>query len=138
VRSALGAGRLRLARQLVTEVGLLFVIGTGAGLALPHVSLPVLVRQFSQGGAFFSDTPQIDVRLFAVMGVAPSVVRGTTDQRLPRRQAIGVSALPMPATRDGPLACRYGRVCSSCQRGWWWRAQRSVTVPSIMARAVPG
>ena len=60
MRSALGAGRLRLARQLVTEVGLLFVIGTGAGLALPHVSLPVLVRQFSQGGAFFSDTPQID------------------------------------------------------------------------------
>ena len=35
-------------------------------------------------------------------------------------------------------AAPYGRVCSSCQRGWWWRAQRSVTVPSIMARAVPG
>lgn len=50
------------------------------------------------------------------------------------------AALGMPWTgpdsEDG--ARRYGRVCSSCQRGWWWRAQRSVTVPSIMARAVPG
>ena len=52
----------------------------------------------------------------------------------------GTGAGPEGMARRPRSACAapYGRVCSSCQRGWWWRAQRSVTVPSIMARAVPG
>lgn len=39
VRSALGAGRLRLIRQLVTETVLLFLIAGGAGLAVAHWTL---------------------------------------------------------------------------------------------------
>ena len=69
VRSALGAGSLRLARQLAAEVGLLFLAGTGAGLLLAHAALPLLVRQLSQDGSYLSATPQVDVRVFIVMAV---------------------------------------------------------------------
>ena len=67
VRSALGADALRLARQLSTEVGLLFLAGAAAGLLLAHATLPVLVRLFSQDGSYLSATPRVDVRVFAVM-----------------------------------------------------------------------
>ena len=69
VRAALGAGALRLARQLAAEVGLLFVAGIAGGLVLAHAALPLLVRQFSQGGSYLSATPQVDVRVFTVMAL---------------------------------------------------------------------
>ena len=102
VRSALGAGRLRLARQLAAEVGLLFAAGTGAGLALAHLSLPLLVRPFSAGGAFLSDTPRIDVRVFAVMaGVAAATALltslGLIAGARPGRGAASVAAGPAGA-----------------------------------------
>jgi predicted permease len=45
VRTALGASRSRLIRQLVTEQAVLAVAGAGAGLALARVLLPVLVAR---------------------------------------------------------------------------------------------
>ncbi len=69
VRSALGAGAFRLARQLATEVGLLFLAGTGAGLLIAHAALPLLVRHFSRDGSYLSATPQVDVRVFLVMAL---------------------------------------------------------------------
>ncbi len=113
VRSALGAGRLRLARPLIAEVGLLFIAGTGAGLALAHVSLPVLVRQFSQGGAFLGDTPQIDVRVFAVMAAGAVATALMTSLGLiagvrPSRGAVSVTSPAstprrLPAHSEGVL-----------------------------------
>ena len=69
VRSALGAGASRLARQLATEVGLLVLAGAGAGLLLAHAALPLMVRHFSQDGSYLSATPQVDVRVFTVMAL---------------------------------------------------------------------
>ena len=108
VRSALGAGRLRLARQLAAEVGLLFVAGTGAGLALAHVSLPLLVGPFSQGGAFLSDTPRIDVRVFAVMATVAAATALLTSLGFiggvrPGRGAAAVATGPAGAPRRSAL-----------------------------------
>ena len=96
VRTALGAGRLQLARQLAAEVGLLFAAGTGAGLVLAHVSLPLLVRPFSYGGAFLSDTPGIDMRVFAVMAAVAGATASLTSLGLiagarPGRDAASVT-----------------------------------------------
>ena len=68
-RSALGAGSSRLACQLATEVGLLVLAGTGAGLLLAHAALPLMVRHFSQDGSYLSATPQVDIRVFTVMAL---------------------------------------------------------------------
>ena len=108
VRSALGADRLRLARQLAAEVGLLFVAGTGAGLVLAHVSLPLLVRPFSAGGAFLSDTPRVDVRVFAVMAAVAAATALLTSLGLvagvrPGGDAASVATGPAGAPRRSVL-----------------------------------
>ena len=108
VRSALGAGRLRLARQLAAEVGLLFAAGTAAGLVLAHVSLPLLVRPFSHGGAFLSDTPRIDMRVFAVMAAVAAVTASLTSLGLiagvrPGRDAASVATGAAGAPRRARL-----------------------------------
>jgi predicted permease len=48
VRRALGAGRLRLMRQLVNESAMLTIAGTGAGIALSQLMSSLLVRYIEQ------------------------------------------------------------------------------------------
>ena len=108
VRSALGAGRLRLARQLAAEVGLLFAAGTGAGLVFAHVSLPLLVQPFSHGGAFLSDTPRLDMRVFAVMAAVAVATTSLTSLGLiagvrPGRDAASVTTGAAGAPRRSRL-----------------------------------
>jgi predicted permease len=68
LRSALGASRMRLARQLLTESTVLAVVGCALGLALAFWSVPMLVRHLP------ADLPRtseisVDGRVLCVTGL---------------------------------------------------------------------
>lgn len=65
VRTALGAGRERLARQLATESLLLALIGGATGVALAAGSLPLLARLVPTSLPI-AETPAVDLRLLAL------------------------------------------------------------------------
>jgi putative ABC transport system permease protein len=74
LRAALGAGRRRLLRQLVTESLVLTAIGAGAGVVLARLAIPVLVASSPIAlPSFF--TPRIDLPVFAFT-VASAVACG--------------------------------------------------------------
>ena len=50
VRIAIGSGRARLTRQLITESGLLALLGAGAGCVIATWAAPLLIRLASTGG----------------------------------------------------------------------------------------
>ena len=96
VRSALGAGRLRLIRQLVTESVLLSTIGGIAGLGLAWLSLDLLVGFI---GRFTPRTGQIEIdgSVLAFTAIA-SVVTGVAFGMAP---ALGTGRNLTNAIRDG-------------------------------------
>ena len=85
VRSALGATRLRIIRQTLTEALLLAIAGAGAGCALAEILLHAFISISPSGVPFLADA-QLDLRIvgFAVLlalvcaaicGVAPALER---------------------------------------------------------------
>ena len=86
VRTALGAGREQIIRQLVTESVALSVLGGVAGIALAWVALPVLARLVPQSLPL-AMVPSVDARVLAfafalmiltglVFGVGPAIGAG--------------------------------------------------------------
>jgi predicted permease len=63
VRLAIGAGRLRLLRQLLTESLIIAVLGGALGLALAAVGTPLLAR-LVPAGLPVGATPDVDWRIF--------------------------------------------------------------------------
>ncbi len=107
VRAALGAGTARLARQLATEVGLLFVAGTAAGLVLAHATLPLLVRQLAGDGSYLSAAPQVDLRVFTVVALVAAVTAVLTSLGLVAGIRPGRGSLS-PPTSPGNAPRRSG------------------------------
>ena len=66
-RASLGAGRLRLMRQLVTEGGLLAVLGAALGLTLAWIATPALAALVWTGDAVLADPRVIAVGLGATL-----------------------------------------------------------------------
>ena len=89
VRTALGAGRERLARQMMTESLMLAIPGGALGLGIAYAALPLLARLVPVSLPI-AETPSLDLRvlLFAAaaafatgigFGVAPALRAGSTD-----------------------------------------------------------
>jgi putative ABC transport system permease protein len=68
IRSALGAGRVRLVRQLVAESLLLSLLAATVGVALAHVALRALIAIAPAGILRLQDSA-IDLRILAFAGV---------------------------------------------------------------------
>jgi predicted permease len=86
VRAALGAGRERLVRQLITESLTLAIIGGVVGIAMASAGVPLLSRLIP-GGLPVDGQPTVDHRILAVgiglvlltglaCGVAPAIKAG--------------------------------------------------------------
>lgn len=117
VRVALGAGRERLFRQLLTEGLLLTAFGGALGIALATVTVPLFSRLVPTALPI-AETPSIDVRvlIFAALvtiltGVAFSIAPLLHDRR--DRAGEGL--------REG---ARAGGGHSDCGERWWWRKSR--------------
>jgi predicted permease len=85
VRTALGAGRGRLLRQLITESCVLTLLGAAAGLGLARVAVSTLIAQSPVTFPSFA-TPDLDVRV-ALFTVAVSLACGLLVGLVPGLQA---------------------------------------------------
>jgi predicted permease len=113
VRLALGAGRLRLFRQLLVESSLLAAIGTALGLALAQALSRVLVHALSTEDDMVYLTTGIDFRvlLFAsVIALLTCLFFGMA----PALRASGID--PMVAIRTGGRGATANRERFSLQR----------------------
>ena len=85
LRTALGAGRGRLLRQLVTESCVLTLLGAAAGLVVARASITALLAQSPVTFPSFV-TPELDVRV-ALFTIAVSLVCGLLVGVVPGLQA---------------------------------------------------
>ncbi len=105
MRSALGAGRQRLIRQLLTESVLLAVVGSAAGMVVAWSVLGVLVR-LSPPGLPRVDQVSIDVTVLLFVTVV-ALLAGVGFGVAPALQVSGANLLE--ATQEGRVRRQRGR-----------------------------
>jgi predicted permease len=112
VRLALGAGRARIARQLLTESLLLSLAGGASGILLAYWSVQSLVAFMSRGGLWPSHlTVQLDLRVL-VFTVAASVFTGILFGLAPVFRGMRLDLTP--ALKESPTA----RATGASTRQW--------------------
>lgn len=96
VRTALGAGRERLVRQMLTESLLLAVLGGAAGVLVATVAMP-LFAHLIPAGSLVSAQPALDLRVLAIASGLTALT------------GIGIGLLPaVRASRAGFTVLREG------------------------------
>jgi putative ABC transport system permease protein len=108
VRAALGAGRGRLARQLLTESVILSAIGGALGIAVAYGAVAILVKIMPIDLTFFSPI-SVDGRVMAFAAFV-SILTGLVFGLAPALHASRASFRDALAARAGSLAARVGRV----------------------------
>jgi predicted permease len=109
LRAALGAGRARLVRQLLTESLVLALIGAAVGIALAAAVVPAL-RAAAADAVPRLDEMRVDWRVIG-FGVAASVLTGLLFGLAPAAQASRTSLATM--LRDGSRVAASGRARSA-------------------------
>jgi predicted permease len=106
VRAALGAGRERLIRQMLTESLLLALLGGVAGLLLAYASVPLLA-QLVPNSLPIASQPTLDVRAFGIAAVLSAIT------------GLGFGLIPAMRTggRTGLAALREGTRGSGRRKG---------------------
>jgi putative ABC transport system permease protein len=97
VRAALGAGRERLVRQLITESLMLALIGGACGVGLAYVAMPLL-NQLVPATLPMAQLPTVDVRVLALAALL-SILTGVGFGVVPAIRAGRASSLD--GLRDG-------------------------------------
>ena len=108
VRAALGAGRQRLARQLLTESVILSVIGGVLGMLVAYGGVAILLKIIPIDLTFFSPI-SVDGRVMAFAAVV-AITTGVVFGLAPALHASRTNLNDALATRAGGLAARVGRV----------------------------
>jgi predicted permease len=103
LRLALGAGRARIARQLLTESVLLSVVGGAFGILLAYWSVQSVVALMSRGGLWPSHlTVDLDLRVLSFTAGA-SVLAGALFGLVPALRGIRVDLTPALKENAGVL-----------------------------------
>jgi putative ABC transport system permease protein len=89
IRSALGAGRRRLVRQLLTESMLLALVGGAAGLLVARALLAVLIRLAPEATLAYARDVSLDARILG-FAVALAALTGLLIGILPALQVSGL------------------------------------------------
>ncbi|HUQ82482.1 MAG TPA: ABC transporter permease [Gemmatimonadaceae bacterium] len=108
VRAALGAGRGRLARQLLTESVILAAVGGALGIAVAYGGVSVLLKIIPTDLTFFSPIG-VDARVMAFAAVV-SVGTGVIFGLAPALHASRANLKDALSSRSGGLAARIGRI----------------------------
>ena len=108
VRAALGAGRSRLARQLLTESVILSALGGLLGIAVAYGAVSVLIKILPVDLTFFSPIG-VDGRVMAFAALV-SITTGLVFGLAPALHASRASFRDALAARSGSLAARVGRI----------------------------
>ena len=90
VRTALGAGRAQVIRQLLTESVLLAVVGASAGLVLAIWGIHWLLAMLPPGSLPRQQDVGLDVRVFGIAAIA-TLIAGLTTGLVPALQLVRTS-----------------------------------------------